>query len=406
MREEIRQAHPKGWKKVEIGIVADMITEKISTSKLTLDNYISTENLLPNKGGYTKATTLPNVDRVNRYQQEDILFSNIRAYFKKVWYADIDGGASNDVIIFRSLDIESINSRFLYYILSSDQFINFVVLSSKGTKMPRGDKDAISKYGFLLPDIKTQTQIASIISTYDDLIENNEKRIKTLEEMAQRLYTEWFVNFKFPGHEKVKMVDSGTEYGKVPEGWEFKSLKDFAVITMGQSPKSEFYNEKGLGLPFHQGVKDFNDLYPTIRVFSTEGNQLAERGDLLFSVRAPVGRMNIATDKIIIGRGLSSIRHINKKQSFLISVLFNRFTEKDMLGNGSIYKSINKGELETLQFLYPSDSLVDKFESIASKYFEEIKVLSDSNKKLIQIRDVLIENLVTGKRLLKNEYEH
>lgn len=175
---------------------------------------------------------------------------------------------------------------------------------------------------------------------------------------------------------------------------------------MGQSPKSEFYNEKGLGLPFHQGVKDFNDLYPTIRVFSTEGNQLAERGDLLFSVRAPVGRMNIATDKIIIGRGLSSIRHINKKQSFLISVLFNRFTEKDMLGNGSIYKSINKGELETLQFLYPSDSLVDKFESIASKYFEEIKVLSDSNKKLIQIRDVLIENLVTGKRLLKNEYEH
>lgn len=84
--------------------------------------------------------------------------------------------------------------------------------------MPRGDKDAISKYGFLLPDIKTQTQIASIISTYDDLIENNEKRIKTLEEMAQRLYTEWFVNFKFPGHEKVKMVDSGTEYGKVPEG--------------------------------------------------------------------------------------------------------------------------------------------------------------------------------------------
>src|SRR4029077_19757019 len=154
-----------------------------------------------------------------------------------------------------------------------------------------------------------------ILSAYDDLIENNLRRIRILEEMARSIYREWFVSFRFPGHENAKRVDS--PLGPIPEGWEVKKLGDVCQLTMGQSPKSEFYNKSGEGRPFHQGVTDFGERFPTDRLFCTARGRIAEAGDILFSVRAPVGRMNIADKKIIIGRGLSAIRHIASHQAFL-----------------------------------------------------------------------------------------
>jgi len=252
------------------------------------------------------------------------------------------------------------------------------------------------------PDIPTQTRIASVLSAYDDLIENNEKRIKILEEMAERLYREWFVKFKFPGHEKVRLIDSGTEYGKIPEGWEVKLLGDIALLIMGQSPTSDNYNLENKGLPFHQGVADFGYKYPIDRVSSTAGNKHAMRGDLLFSVRAPVGRMNIANKKIILGRGLSAIRHKESFQSFLLLAFADRFTKKDMIGNGAIYKSVNKDELEKLKFICPSKSILGQFESIVTTYFQEMEKLTVENQTLSKTRDLLIPQLVTGKREVKN----
>lgn len=155
---------------------------------------------------------------------------------------------------------------------------------------------------YLLP---TQQKIASVLSAYDRLIENNTRRIKILESMAQTLYQEWFVKFRFPGCDRVKMVES--ELGLIPEGWEVKNLKDVCNLVMGQSPKSEFYNETGQGLPFHQGVSNFGARFLSDKIYCTVLNRIAEAGDILFSVRAPVGRINIANKKIIIGRGLCSI---------------------------------------------------------------------------------------------------
>ena len=130
-----------------------------------------------------------------------------------------------------------------------------------------------------------------------DLIENSRRRIQLLEQTARMLYKEWFVQLRFPDHERIT-INNG-----IPEGWESKTLGKISDITMGQSPKSIYYNENRDGLPFHQGVTYFGNRFPSHKIYCTVQNRIAEKGDILFSVRAPVGRINIANEKIIIGRG-------------------------------------------------------------------------------------------------------
>ena len=382
------------WKAESLGAVADMTTDKISVNKLSIENYISTENMLPDRGGVAIASKLPTSGSINAFFPGDVLFSNIRTYFKKVWLAQRHGGASADVIVFRPKDCQKVDSQYLYYVLSSDAFIESTVIASKGTKMPRGDKDAMLRYMMPLPPLPIQQRIAGILSAYDELIENSQRRIKLLEAMARALYREWFVHFRFPGHENHPRVPS--PLGEIPQGWEVKKLKDVCRLTMGQSPKSEFYNEAGDGVAFHQGVTDFGDRFPSDRLFCTADGRIAEAGDILFSVRAPVGRMNIANKKILLGRGLSAIRHNQGCQAFLWEQLKNRFTEVDMMGNGSIFASVTKDDMQGIELLCPSPPLIE----VVTKHFDpvhsEIAALGQQIQTLRSTRDLLLPRLLSG----------
>ena len=140
----------------------------IKVSVLDENTYISTENMLPNKGGITKATSLPTQEQTQAFMKNDVLVSNIRPYFKKIWYATFDGGCSNDVLVFRAKD--GVSCRFLYYVLADDTFFDYSMATSKGTKMPRGDKKAIMEYE--VPDLsyEDQCKIASILEAIDEKI--------------------------------------------------------------------------------------------------------------------------------------------------------------------------------------------------------------------------------------------
>ena len=244
------------------------------------------------------------------------------------------------------------------------------------------------------PPLPTQRKIAAILSTYDDLIENNTRRIKILEDMAQILYREWFVHFRFPGHENVPMVES--PLGPIPQGWEVKQLGEMCHVLMGQSPKSEFYNETGEGLPFHQGVTDFGQRFPTDRIYCTVQKRIAEVGDILFSVRAPVGRINVANKKIVIGRGLSAIRSENSNQAFVLQQLKDKFQEEDTMGSGTIYNAITKADLLGIQLLEPAKSIVAKFAETAQPVSLELANLTMKNTNLHQTRDLLLPKLISG----------
>jgi type I restriction enzyme S subunit len=261
---------------------------------------------------------------------------------------------------------------------------------SNGTKMPRGNKKLIPEFTFNDVDIEKQKRIADILSAYDNLIENNQKQIKLLEEVAMRLYKEWFVKLRFPGYETTKIVDG------VPEGWSRKKLIDIADITMGQSPKSEYYNDRQQGLPFHQGVTNYGYRFVIDETYSTNYTRIAEAGSILFSVRAPVGRMNITKNKIVIGRGLAAINHREGLQSFLFYMLKNRFYKDDLIGNGAIYASITKSALNSQEFLIPSDNLANKFNSVVKSIDQQITNADRQIILLKQARDKLLSKLMNG----------
>lgn len=242
------------------------------------------------------------------------------------------------------------------------------------------------------PEINTQRKIATILSAYDDLIENNLKRIQLLEEKAQLTYEEWFVRMKFPGYETTPIHE---ETG-LPEGWEKKKLVECCQLTMGQSPKSEFYNDKGKGLPFHQGVKDYGFRFPINSSWSTQGNRVAEEKSILFSVRAPVGRLNVAIEKIILGRGLAAINHNKGWNSFLLYQLQKIFFEDNLMGGGAIFSSVTKKDVQGIKLIHATDKITKKFNDFATDIDDSIKNLTKQNHLLKEARDLLLPRLMTG----------
>jgi type I restriction enzyme, S subunit len=292
------------------------------------------------------------------------------------------------------IDDERIDRLFLYYLFNLPHVRGQIKATATGATVRHTAPDRIYAVEVYLPPVAVQQRIAEILQALDTAIQNNTHRIAILEEMAQVIYREWFVNFRFPGHAQGELVES--ELGPIPEGWTWEKLGAVCHLTMGQSPKSEFYNEEGRGLPFHQGVSDFGDRCPTTRVYCTVDQRVAEPGDILFSVRAPVGRINIANQRIVIGRGLHAIRHNENQQEFLYYQLKDRFREEDTMGGGTIFKSVTKQDMLGINFLVPPATLTAKFEEVMSPISNQIANLTRQQVVLQETRDLLLPKLISG----------
>lgn len=286
---------------------------------------------------------------------------------------------------------EAVDSKFLHYILMQKHYYDYMQLIAGAAAQPKLGIYKIKKIRVVLPNVSIQKRIADILTTYDSLIENNNKRIKLLEQMAENLYKEWFVRFRFPEYENTEFENG------IPKGWKIEMLSDIADIIMGQSPKSENYNTNCEGLPFHQGVGSYGDFYLIDDIYSTKGNRIAEADSIIFSVRAPVGRINITLNKIILGRGVASINSVKGYNAYLLWLLKNQFQQEDIIGNGSIFTSVTKKELFGFKILMPHDDLIKKFDSIAFGIESQMRKLSLINDNLAKQRDMLLPRLMSGK---------
>lgn len=284
---------------------------------------------------------------------------------------------------------EKADARFIKYLfdaLLKRRFQRF----TQGAAQDNLSQEKLLSLKFLTPDLRTQKRIADILSAYDDLIENNRRRIQLIEQSARLLYKEWFVRLRFPGYAHVKIRDG------VPEGWKKEKLSDLANITMGQSPASTFYNQNGIGLPFHQGVTNFGDRFPENLTYCSKEFRIAEPGDILFSVRAPVGRINITLNRIVIGRGLAAINSKRKHQSFLFYQLKSHFFKEDMIGGGAIFAAITKKDLFGVELFMPPDTLIGFFENQACPIDSQIESLHKGIILLTKARDILLPRLMNG----------
>ena len=251
------------WKEYKLGEVVIPVKDRIETSCLDSTSYISTENMLPDKAGVTLSSGVPSGNAI-MFKNEDILISNIRPYFKKIWRANRDGGCSADVICLRASN--AVDPLFLYYLLSQDLFFDYVMQGAKGTKMPRGDRNQIMHWPVLIPSKNDQHKIASILSALDDKIEVNRRindnfyyaifevlliwlvtslRNDNLEQQAQALFKSWFVDFEpFKDGEFEE-----TELGLSPKGWDVVSLSAIADYINGLAMQKYRPVEGEKGLP-------------------------------------------------------------------------------------------------------------------------------------------------------------
>lgn len=279
---------------------------------------------------------------------------------------------------------------FYYYWFQSYDGKSEISSLINGVNVKGIKSTALKDIKVVLPTLQVQMEIAHKLYVYDELIENNKNQIKLLEEAAQRLYKEWFVDLHFPGYEDVEIVDG------VPKGWKQLVLSEIANVVMGQSPKSEFYNNEKKGLPFHQGVTSYGNRFVNDTVYTTSFTRIAEPGSILFSVRAPVGRLNITKNKIVIGRGLSAMNHKKGYQSYLFYLLKERFFKDNLVGNGSIFDSITKSELLSQKFLVPNEEILIRFNDITKNIDAKIAVIDAEINCLVEARDRLLPKLMSG----------
>lgn len=396
---------PKSWQKVKLGELGNVITGK--TPPTSQKDYF--------KPDFPFITPTDIIDYDVRYNYTTERFvsekwankaKNLRIPKNATCFVCIGSTIGKMCLVrqesFTNQQINSVvvdeskaNQLFIYYLLKQNQKGILREFGGGGAAKPIINKSTFEGIELEIPEhVSEQRQIVSALSAFDDKIELNNKIAKTLEEIAQAIFKEWFVHFKFPVYEKAEFIDS--ELGKIPEGWKLSQLSDIATIIMGQSPSSEFYNKKNVGLPFHQGVTNFGGRFPNHEIFCTQNNRVAEEGDLLFSVRAPVGRINIADIKISLGRGVAGIRHKNNYQSYLYYLLKRLFRKEDSLGGGSVFPSVTKDDMESMKMLIPAEELVKKFENIVSGMDRKIEMVEKENQKLAVLRDLLLPKLMRG----------
>jgi len=309
---------------------------------------------------------------------------------------------------FRNFD--GINSQWLYYWLLSAQGKSELSKCTIGSSQKAYTINLLYGLQIELPNFTTQTRIASVLSAYDDLIENNEKRIKALEEMAQLLYTEWFVKFKFPEHQKVKMIDSKTEYGLIPEGWEVKKLKEIVQVITGKTPstsKPENFGGEVLFIktPDMHGNIFILDTTQTLSDIGAESQslKLLPEKTVFVSCIGTLGVVGITSKPSQTNQQINALV-TNDRQDYCLFYFFAKTLKQKLIGlgsNGATMGNVSKDKLENINILYPSGNVRKVFFESTSKLFNEILTLQKQNKNLTKTRNLLIPQLVTGNRELK-----
>lgn len=325
---------------MKLSEIAKYVTEKISSENISLENYITTDNLLPDKQGRTIASNLPPQKcTLTKYAKGDVLIANIRPYLKKIWMADGEGGASNDVLVFRAK--EGYDSSFVYAVLLQDSFYSWVMKAPRGSQMPRGDKNHIMNFN--VSYVPGKENIGKLLSNLDRKIALNRQINTNLEALARQLYDYWFVQFDFPDANGNPYKSSGGKmtYNEklkrhIPEGWDyFTTDKITNVITGKEDANFSVPNGK---YPFFTCSRD--NLRCATPAFSGKAVLIAGNGE--FNVKHYTGEFNAYQRTYVL---------IPDDEKYYGVLYFASLEKIDLFkakSNGSIIKFITKGDVENI----------------------------------------------------------
>ena len=346
---------------MKLNDIAEFVTDKISSSGISLDRYVTTDSLLQNRRGREIAQNLPPMPcALTHYRQGDVLVANIRPYLKKVWYADSEGGCSSDVLAFRAKNGHC--PSFLYTVLMQDAFFDYAMSGAKGSKMPRGDKDQIMRYELPTFTPLEEENIGNMMIDIMSKINVNRQINDNLEAMAKQLYDYWFVQFDFPNEEGKPYKSSGGAMvynerlkREIPICWEVENLIDFAEIKNGATPSTADEANYGGDIVWIT-PKDLSDqqskfVYQGERNITKQGfdscsTSMLPTNSVLMSSRAPIGLVSIAKHEVCTNQGFKSFIPKSISDSiYLYYYLKHHIKQIEQLGTGTTFKEVSRDDL-------------------------------------------------------------
>ena len=368
-----------------MGHVTDFVKERISTDKLTLANYVSTENMKSDFGGINPAISIPNNTNVIHYKKGDVLLSNIRPYLRKVWAANSDGGCSTDVFVFRA---KSISPSFLHYIMANDTFINYVMSGAKGVKMPRGDKEQMLKYVFSIPRIEEQYKISRLLHLLDDRIATQNKIIEKYESLIQAICDTLIES----GQPKVEL--SFNDFGEPYSGLSGKSAEDFGkgwpYITYMNVYQNQIIDITDVGL---------------VKINETEQQSVVRYGDILFTLSSEtpdevgMGAVYLGDIYPLYLNSFCFGVHITDESKIFPPFLAYYISTKSFrkavfpLAQGSTRFNLQKSDFMKKKFLFPTVEEQNKIYSVLKAYSDKLSIEKNIANLLCEQKSYLLRQL-------------
>ncbi|MFN2926135.1 restriction endonuclease subunit S [Lachnospiraceae bacterium YH-ros2228] len=375
------------WRTIRLGSACTTNSATYSPKeKWEFVNYLDTGNITNNRIDSiqyidVESEKLPSRAR-RKVKTNSIVYSTVRP--RQRHFGIIKSQPDNFLVStgFAVIDVkpEILDADYLYYVLTQDSIVEklHAIAEQSTSAYPSIKSSDIEDLEIEVPDLATQKKIAGILGELDRKAKQNAEINKNLQTQAQSIYTHMIID------EADESCGSGV-------------LSDIATITMGQSPKGDTYNEDGIGTVFFQGRAEFGFRFPTRRLYTTDPKRMAQNNDVLMSVRAPVGDLNVAYEDCCIGRGLGAIHSKDNHQSFVLYTMFALRDQLDVFnGEGTVFGSINRDALKSMPVSIPSREVVDKFESIVSPMDAEIKNNYVESCHLQAIRDSLLPRLMSG----------
>ena len=396
---------------MKLSEIAIYVEEKTSSSNISLTEYVTTDSLLPNKGGKSIATNLPPVPcSLTHYQEGDVLVANIRPYLKKVWLADSEGGCSSDVLVFRAKECSF--SSFLYAVLLQDRFFDYAMKGAKGSKMPRGDKNQIMRYE--LPTLSPQEQenIGNFVIDITNKLCLNRSINHNLEAMAKQLYDYWFVQFDFPDENGKPYKSSGGKMvwdeklkREIPEGWDSMPIGNYAPCKGGYAFRSSDFCNRGVPVIKIGNIQDDYTLNMTDCqcIENCENTQfLAKRFDLVIAMTgATIGKFAISQRNYWVNQRVGRFE-LGDTPLHQLGYLFNSlkqdyFREQIFqIASGCAQPNISSEQIDSIFILKPKDTILSQFNLLC----ESLLKLQSENilqiEELIKQRDELLPLLMNG----------
>lgn len=398
--------------------IAYFVTDKIPLENVLLTDYVTTDSLLPNKEGRCVAQNLPPQKcALTHYKCGDVLVANIRPYLKKIWFADREGGASADVLVFRAKSGHS--QEFLYALLLQDTFYDYVMKGKKGSKMPRGDRDQIMRYSIPKLSLAEEACIGNMILSFCTKININRQINDNLEAMAKQLYDYWFVQFDFPNEKGKPYKSSGGAMAynerlkrEIPVGWQCCCVNNLCEINKKAISKGEYHHIEYLDTgSITQGYINHTEYYRVDAAPSRAQRKVEDLTIIYSSVRPKLlhyGVLSMPKENFIVSTGFITLDAKNKIMAlmvyyFLTSDIVTRYLASIADTAVSSYPSINPEDVAYLDVVLPNKDTIKKFNDIVEPMFRKMSKLRNEIAVLTKQRDELLPLLMNGQASVNSD---